>query len=187
VVVGSEEVKRKSVLASMLLVTLVFTCVGSGGQSFSSSGKAHAKKSAKRKVQLAPVGYILLPKGYKVFREVRHKDTWHGYIESPDGSFRIEYWGGMVQSPFENGEDKFVWVKRENISHGVLRYGLKHMEGGDVVAASVPWLNFTAPIKREGDLDLFLDIVRSHRMEQCKDCEFPSAAPSNKALQLTAR
>ena len=80
-----------------------------------------------------------------------------------------------------------MWVKRENIAKRVLKYGLKHMEDGDVVAASVPWLNFTAPIKREGDMDLFLEIVRSHRMKQCKDCEFPRAPPSNKALQLTAR
>ena len=171
--------KRRSVLASLLLVIMIFTFVGSGHGQASSYGKATATKSAKRKVRLAPVGYILLPKGYKVFREVRHRDTWHGYIESSDGSFRIDYWGGMVQSPFENGKDKFVWVKRENIAKRVLKYGLKHMEDGDVVAASVPWLNFTAPIKREGDMDLFLEIVRSHRMKQCKDCEFPRAPPSN--------
>ncbi len=179
--------RRKMILASMLLVTLVSGGVGIGhGQSPSSSSKASAKKPAKRKVRLAPIGYVLLPASYKVYREVRHRDTWHGHIESPDGSFRIEYWGGMVQSPFENGEDKFVWVKRENIGKGVLKYGLKHTEQGDVVAASVTWLNFTAPIKREGDMELFLEIVRSHRMEQCKDCEFPAAPPSNNAMQPTA-
>jgi len=178
--------KRRLVLASMLLVTLVYPGVGHG-QSPSSGNKVPVKESARRKVRLAPIGYVLLPQGYKAYREVRHRDTWHGYIESPDGSFKIEYWGGMVQSPFENGEDEFLWVKREEIGKAVLKYGLKRTDEGDVVAASVTWLNFTAPIKHVGDMDLFLEIVRSHRMEQCKDCEFPPALPSNKALRLTAR
>jgi hypothetical protein len=91
----------------------------------------------------------------------------------------------MVQSPFENGEDKYVWMKRENIGKGALKYGLKRTDDGDVIAASVTWLNFTAAIKREGDMDLFLEIIRSHRMEQCKDCEFPPAPPSNNGMQRT--
>jgi hypothetical protein len=172
--------KRRLILASMLLAALV-----SGGVSHGQSSSSGSKVPIKRKVRLAPIGYVLLPEGYKAYREIRHRDTWHGYIESPDGSFKIEFWGGMVQSPFENAEDKFVWVKREKIGKGVLKYGLKRTDDGDVVAASVTWLNFTAPLIGEGDMDLFLEIVRSHRMEQCKECEFPPALPSNNGMQRT--
>jgi hypothetical protein len=132
-----------------------------------------------RKVKLAPIGYVLLPQGFKAYCEIRLRDTWRGYIESPDRTFRIDFWGGMVQSPFENGESGFQWVKREKIGTGMLRYGIKHTPTGDVAVGSVTWLNFSTPIRREGDLDQFLQIVRSHRMEECEGCESPPPPPSN--------
>lgn len=185
--------KLRLLTASTLLIALLtcgpFTCTGASlsiGQ-VSSKGKKNTQQSRKRKLHLGLVGFLPLPEGYKAYRTGRTVDAWGGYILSPDDSLRIEWSAGMVQTPFADGEDKFLWVRRENIGKGRLQYGLKHTDEGEIVAATVGFANFTMPVKREGDVDKFLKIVRAYKMEQCnKDCEAPLPAPqSNNGMHPT--
>ena len=97
---------------------------------------------------------------------------------APDDSFRIRWTAGLVQKPFDDGEDKFVWVKRENIFNGVLKYGLKRTAKGDQVEATVGHASFYAVIKSDGEMTQLFQILRSYRVEKCEDCERPLAAPS---------
>jgi hypothetical protein len=144
------------------------------------SGQKNATAQAKsRKVRIALVGYFVLPIDYRVYRTNELRDAWSGYILSPDQCFRINWSAGLVQSPFENGEDGFVWVKREEISNGFLKYGVKRFPGGEQIAATVGFANFYAQIKTEHDQEQFMQIVRSYSVEQCDDCERPLTEPQS--------
>ena len=170
--------KRKLTLI-LVVAALVSSGINIGhAQSPLSGNKISAKQSRKRKLRLGLVGYLLLPKGYKVYRTGRTVDAWGGYILSPEDSIRIEWSAGMVQTPFVDGEDKFLWIKRENIGKGSLQYGLRRTDKGEIIAATVGWANFTMLVKRDGDIDKFLGIVRGYRVKQCNnDCESPLPAP----------
>ena len=93
----------------------------------------------------------------------------------------------MVQTPFADGEDKFLWVKRENIGKGRLQYGLKRKDGGEMIAATVGFANFTMPVMFRVDVEKFLKLVRGYKAEQCNnDCERPlPAPPSNNGMHPT--
>lgn len=51
----------------------------------------------------------------------------------------------------------------------VLKYWLMHRDDGEMIAASVGWVNFYMPVKSEGDMDTFLGIARSYKVEKCDD------------------
>jgi len=121
----------------------------------------------------------LLPINYRVYQTNDLHDARSGYILSPDHSFRINWTAGLVQSPFENGEDGFVWVKREKILNGFLKYGVKQLPGEEEIAATVGFANFYAQIKTEHDQEQFMQIVRSYSVEQCDDCERPLTEPQS--------
>ena len=126
-----------------------------------------------RRVRLEPLGYISLPEGSRVYRDGLHVDVWFGHIELPDGALRIEYTCGMVQTPFDVEKERFVWTKTENLSHTAFKYGLKRGVNGDVMAARIGWLNFTAAIRDDRGRDLFLEIVRSYKKGRCRGCDTP--------------
>lgn len=170
--------RRKLSLALMILVTLISSniCIGLA-QSSPSSGKAAPKQSLKKKLRLGLVGYLPLPEGYKAYRTKDLRDAWYGYIVSPDNKIRINWSSGLVQTPFQEGEDKFVWAKREDIPKGVLKYGLMRTDAGKVIAATVGWVNLYMPVKAESDIALFLGIARSYKFEKCDDCERPLPEP----------
>ena len=172
------------ILISMMLATLILAGISFGhAQPRSPGGKASTKQLRKRKVMLS-LGYVLLPEGYKAYRNKSGVDTWSGYIVSPDGNFRIDIYGSMVISPFGTDEDKFIWTKVEGKSTEAVKIGLKSTDNGEMVVASSIWVNFSAPAKREGDIDLFLRIVRSFRDKKCNGCEeMLPAPPSNKSLE----
>ena len=121
-------------------------------------------------MQLYFMGYLTLPVGYKAFKTESWIDAWFGYIISPDEKFRINYSAGMVQTPFENGDKGYVWVKREVRGKVVLRYGLRRIASGDHIAATVPGMNFNATVKNANEIDLFLEIVRSYVVGKCSEC-----------------
>lgn len=145
-----------------------------------------AQRKDKNKVSLEPLGFILLPEGYKAYRERVWVDVWYGYIESQDKLWRINYSAGLVQTPFQVEPDAFIWTKTENLSKSVLKYGLRRKEGKEFMAANIGLLNLTAEIKRESDKDTFLEIARSYKREECKDCGKPlPASPSNKSVNTS--
>jgi hypothetical protein len=181
--------KQRLMLASMLLAAFLPSCISIGlAQASSSGSKVAPKESPKRKLRLGLVGYLPLPEGYEAYRTKDLRDAWYGYIVSPDNKIRINWSSGLVQTPFQEGEGKFVWVKRENIPKGVLKYGLMRTDDEEVIAATVGWVNLYMPVKAESDIDLFLGIARSYKMEKCDDCERPlPAPPSNNGMQRTRR
>ena len=137
-----------------------------------------------RKVKLGVFGYLVLPKGYRAYQTADLRDAWYGYIAYPGQTFRIRYTAGLVQTPFQNGEDKFVWLKQETIRKQLLKYGLLRTAHGEEIAATIGTVNFYAPVKTESEMNLFLDIVRSYRFEHCEDCEpVFQTTPANKRLQ----
>jgi len=150
-------------------------------------GMAPARsQSSDRKVRLGLFGYLVLPREYRAYRTEDLRDAWYGYIAPPDNKVRINWSSGLVQTPFQNGEGKFVWVKRETVAKSLLTYGVRHTKEGDVVDASVGGVNLHMTLKSDGDIDLFLKIARSFRREQCDDCERPlPAPPSNKSLDAS--
>jgi hypothetical protein len=149
-------------------------------------GGAVAAQSQSRKVRLGMWGYLVLPHDYKVYRTQDLRDAWGGYIASPDNKMHIEWSSGMVGTPFDDGDDKFVWIKRENLGKSPLRYGLRHTKEGDIVAAALPGLNLVMSLKSDDDIDAFLKIARSFRIEKCAECERPlRSAPSNKSLDAS--
>jgi len=182
-----KNIKYRLIIGSLLLVALLPSGLSIGqAQTPSSGSKASAKQSREIKLRLGLVGYLLLPEGYKAYRTKALIDAWYGYIVSPDDKIRIKWSSGMVQTPFKDGEAKFVWVKHEEIPKGVLKYGLIHRDDGEMIAASVGWVNFYMPVKSEGDMDTFLGIARSYKVEKCDDCERPlPEAPSNNGVQRT--
>ena len=140
-----------------------------------------------RKVRVGVFGYFVLPHDYKVYRTRDLRDAWSGYILLPDNKTNIEWSAGMVQAPFDKGDDKFVWVKRETIGKSSLKYGLLHTNEADVLAAALPGLNLFMVLRRDDGLDIFLKIARSFKRERCDDCEPPlPAATSNKSLDRSA-
>jgi len=180
--------KSRLKLSSMLLVVSLLGGLGVGrAQSPPPGNKSPARHARERKLRLGLVGYLLLPEGYKAYRTKDLRDAWYGYIVSPDNKIRINWSSGLVQTPFQEGEGKFVWVKREGIPKGVLRYGLMRTDEGDVIAATVGWVNLYMPVKAEGNIDLFLGIARSYKVEECDDCERPlPEPPANKGMQRSA-
>jgi len=183
--------KRPLTVALLMLVTLPFggAAICRSESLIDSQVKSRSKKKSRTiKLRLGLVGFLLLPEGYKAYYTGRTVDAWGGYILSPDDILRIEWSAGMVQTPFADGEDKFLWVKREIIGKGRLQYGLKRTDKGEMIAATVGFANFTMPVKREGDVDKFLKLVRGYKVEQCNnDCESPlPAPPSNNGMHPTA-
>ena len=178
--------KRRFILVPMILAILIPTGIYlDRAKSPSLNDKVSAKQSRKRKVVLGP-GYVWLPEGYQAYRTKRMVDAWWGYIISPDGSFRIDISSGMVDPPFGADEGKFVWTKVEGKSKNTIKIGLRRTDKYELMVASSIWINFTSPVKREGDGDLFLEIVRSYRDEKCNDCEeMLSEPPSNNGMQRT--
>ena len=177
----------KRALTSALLVLVVALPSGRVAACRGQSSVVPPGKSRPIKLRLGLVGYLRLPEGYKAFYTGRTVDAWGGYILSADGSLRVEWSAGMVQTPFADGEDKFLWVKRERIGKGRLQYGLRRTDEGEVVAATVGFASFTMPVKSERDVDQFLKLVRGYKMDQCgSDCERPlPAPPSNNGMQRT--
>lgn len=166
-------------MSAALFIGGAVICLGQSRIESSSKVRGNnVRQSRKRKLRLGLVGYLLLPKGYKVYRTGKTVDAQGGYILSPDNSLKINWSAGMVQSPFADGEDKFLWIKREEIGNGGLSYGLKRTDEGEIIAATVGWVNFTMPVKSENNISKFLGIVRGYRMGQCNnDCESPLPAP----------
>jgi hypothetical protein len=139
-----------------------------------------------RKVRLGIFGYLALPRDYRAYRTEDHRDAWYGYIVAGDNKTTIEWTAGLVQTPFDGGDDKFVWTKHETVGKWALKYGLLHTKDRDVVAAALPGLNLYIVLKSDNDLDTFLKIARSFRREKCDDCERPlPARPSNKSLHAS--
>jgi hypothetical protein len=174
--------KSRLRFGSALMAVLFLGGLSAGqAQIAASGGKASIKQARERKLRLGIVGYILLPEGYKAYRAKDLRDAWYGYIVSPDNKIRITWSSGMVQNPFQDDEAKFVWVKREIISKDMLKYGLMHTDDGKMIAASVGGIHLYMPIKSEGDMDTFLGIARSYKVEKCDECErpLPEAQPNN--------
>jgi hypothetical protein len=145
-----------------------------------------AAQPQSRKVHFGRWGYLVLPHDYKVYRTDDLRDAWFGDIAAPDNKAHIEWCYGMVGTPFDAGDDKFAWVKSENLGKSPLKYGLRHTNDGDIVAAALPGLNLAMLVKSENDIDAFLVIARSYRIEKCDDCEHPlPLAPSNKSLDAS--
>ena len=162
-------------LLGSLLATCLFVTVAVSAQ------------SATRNVRLGIFGYVVLPNEYKAYRTNDLRDAWSGYIVAPNNKTMVFWSAGLVQTPFDNGDDKFVWVKRENVGNTVLKYGLLHANDNDIVAATVPGLNLVMVLRSDNDLDLFLKIARSFRRDKCRNCERPlrqvlCSGPSNKSL-----
>jgi hypothetical protein len=173
-----KSMKRRLILASMVFAAWISTGITIAlSQSSSSRSTVVFKESQKRKLQLGLIGYLPLPEGYKAYRTKDLRDAWYGYIISPDNIHRITWASGMVQTPFEDGQNKFLCVKREAISKGVLEYGLMRTDSGEKIAATVGHVNLYMTVKAEKDIDLFLSIVRSYRVEKCDDCERPLPEP----------
>jgi len=144
---------------------------------------AVSAQSQTRKVRLGMLGYVVLPSDCKAYRTNDLRDAWGGYILFPDNKTNIAWSAGMVQTPFDNGDDKFVWVKRESLGKTSLKYGLLHANDKDIVAAALPGLNLVMVLKSDNDLDTFLKVARSFRLGKCDDCVRPlSAGPSNNSL-----
>src|SRR5215468_10136813 len=80
-------------------------------QSSPSDSQDKKEERTDRRVQLSPVGSLLLPTGYRAYRLTGYIDAWYGYFVSDDCSFRVNYSAGLVQTPFETDRDKIVWVK----------------------------------------------------------------------------
>jgi hypothetical protein len=177
---------KRRLVAALMMTTLISSGISVGrAQSPSFRDKVSAKQSRKRKVVLHP-GYVRLPEGYQAYRTERMVDAWWGYLVSPDGNFRINISSGMVASSFGTDDDKFVWTKVEGKAKGAIKIGLKRTDKGELMVASGIWINFAAPIKREGDEDLFLEIVRSYRDGNCNGCdEMLSEPASNNGIQRT--
>ena len=150
----------------------------------SQSALMQGETNLNRKVRLCFFGYLLLPHDYRAYQTDDLQDAWYGYIASPSKkTLRIRYTAGLVESPFQQGKDKFVWLKTESIHKGLLKYGLLKKEHGGQMAATVGIVNFYATLETEAEKDLFLRIVRSYRMEHCQDCEFP-LPKSKEALDI---
>jgi hypothetical protein len=183
--------KRPLTVALLMLVALHFgeAAICRSEPLIDSQVKSRGKKRSRTiKLRLGLVGFLPMPAGYKAYYTGRTVDAWGGYILSLDDSLRIEWSAGMVQTPFADGEDKFLWVKRENIEKGRLQYGLKRTDKGEMIVATVGFANFTMLVKREGGVGQFLKLVRSYKVEQCNnDCESPlPAPPSNNGMHPTA-
>ena len=82
-------------------------------QSSPSANQDKKEERTDRRVQLSPVGSLLLPTSYKAYRLTGYIDAWYGYFVSADCSFRVNYTAGLVQTPFETDLDKIVWVNTE--------------------------------------------------------------------------
>ena len=143
-------------------------------------------QSETRKVRLGMFGYVSLPRDYKSYRTNDVRDAWGGYILAGDKKTIIVWSAGLVQTPFDNGDDKFVWVKRENVGKTALKYGLLHTNDNDIVAAALPGLNLVMVLRSDKDLDTFLKVARSFRRDKCRNCERPLIdGPSNKSLDAS--
>ena len=164
--------KRGLILASAVLVAWVSNNNRIvPAQTSSSNGNVASKEAKIKKVRLYPAGYFSLPEGYQAYRTQDLIDAFFGYIFSPDKKIRIGWNFGIVKRPFSEGENKFLWVKSENISNSVLKYGLKRTDNEDVIAATVGLVNLSMSVKTESDVELFLSIARSYKDEKCDDCE----------------
>ena len=131
-------------------------------------------------------GYVVLPSDCKAYRTNNLRDAWSGYILFSDNKTIIEWSAGMVQTPFDNGDDKFVWIKRESLGKTPLKYGLLHANDKDIVAAALPGLNLFIVLKSDNDIDTFLSVARSFKLGKCSDCGRPlPAGPSNKSLDAS--
>jgi hypothetical protein len=182
--------KCRLILTALALTVLISSEHSiSHAQSPSSSDKVSVQQPRKRKMRLGLVGYLLLPEGYKAYKTKDLRDAWYGYIVSPDNKIRIRWSSGLVQKPFDKGEDKFLWVKREDIPKGELKYGLECTDDGDMIVASVGWVNLYMPVKSDSDINTFLEIARSYVVEQCDDCErpLPGEPPSNNSFNPSPR
>jgi hypothetical protein len=170
--------KRRLILVSAILVAWISNNSRIvPAQSSSSSSNVASKEAKIKKVRLYPMGYFYLPEGYQAYRTQDLHDAFFGYIISPDKKFRINWSFGIVKKPFEEGENKFIWVKSENISKGVLKYGLKRTDNKDAIVATVGLVNLFMSVKTESDVDLFLSIARSYKDEKCDDCELALPEP----------
>ena len=140
---------------------------------------------ATRKVRLGIIGYVVLPADYRAYQTSDLRDAWAGYLASPlNETIKIHYAAGLVESPFEYGKKRFVWLKNESVDKALLKYGLLKQEYGGQMAANIGTVNFYANLDSEGERNLFLKIVRSYKRERCEDCEpaIPTAATPNAIL-----
>jgi len=161
---------------AILCVSLVIELTIARAQSRPSGDPSSSEQASKRRVLLYP-GYVLLPEGYQAFKNKSGVDTWSGYIVSPAETLRIVVYGGMVASPFAYDEDKFVWTRVESVSNSEMKVGLNRTDAGEKIVASVGWVNFTAQVRRQSDIDSFLEIVRSYKDEEYPGCEKMLTAP----------
>lgn len=162
---------------SMLLAVFLFCGMGVGQTQKTFPDNTAAQPSHGRKLRLGMWGHILLPEGYRAYETDDLRDAWFGYIVSADDKVRINWTAGMVVTPFQEGEDKFVWVKSEKLSKITLQYGLKRTAEGELIAATLPGLNLWMSVKEVTDLNLFLEIARSYKIEACLDCVRPLPEP----------
>jgi hypothetical protein len=143
-------------------------------------------QSETRNVRLGMSGYLVLPRDYRAYRtnNVRHPSS--GYIVCADHKTIVVWSTGSLQMPFDNGDGKFVWVKREQLGKTLLKYGLLHANDTDIVAAALPGLNLVMVLRSNSDMNTFLKIARSFRREKCQGCERPLPdGPSNKSLDAS--
>ena len=166
----------------VVLTILIATGSFISAQAFSSKpaeeNKGVVTQAKERRVQLAPYATVILPANYKAYRTGGRIDYWFGYIESEDGSFRINYLAGMVESAVKD-EKEFQWLKEEKLSKLSLLYGRKSTKEGDMVAAEIGWTNFTTKIKNDNDIGVFLKIVRTYKQKPCEKCEPALYVPSS--------
>ena len=140
-------------------------------QSSPSANQGKKEERTDRRVQLSPVGSLLLPTGYRAYRLTGYIDAWYGYFVSDDCSFRVNYSAGLVQTPFETDQDKIVWVKTEPTQMGLLKYGLKRTKDTEQIIASIGAMNFYTTNKKETDLKTMLDLLRTYEGGPCPKCE----------------
>jgi hypothetical protein len=153
-------------LARILL--LLIALAGSGFVAAAETNASDHRLPGKSwvRVQLSPLGCFLLPKNAIAYQDV-WVDVWAGYVEMKRNRLRIDYAGGLVQSPFSEKEEMFLWTKTERFSGHLLIYGRLKPPKTSVIVARIELTDFYVNVMDENDVNLFLRIVRTFQPGAC--------------------
>lgn len=124
-----------------------------------------------RRVAIAPMLSLELPRGYQAVITRALPDAWFGEVLNADGRRVLSYSVGTVEKAITAGNrSRFRWVKKESVKAGDLEYGLEDQGGEVVLKAVLSWANFVSVVHDETEVRALLGLLRTAG-ESCGTCE----------------
>lgn len=154
----------------MLLAFVAFANFSVRGQTLLSKSETSKETPKKRFIIYYHLGSVELLEGYKGYITTNWNDAWLGYIESPEGNFKIGWAGGTVESLFEKYKKNLVETETETNSNYSIKFGLFRDKKEETLIAVIGDLQFSAVVKDENEKAIFKGIIRSYQKEKCESC-----------------